>query len=190
MPDNPPVSDMNLAQILRKHPTELHGLSKSLMDGKPEEFSQQMVDFLVSLTTSGVPMLDVLAKEGVARVFANSSNAELRREIERLEQEEERQRFVEDVATPIAELIGQALIQLVRTQQRAADEVVAALGGLQEEFEAFRADFGKQIMQTSVEVDQIRVTKKGVGIRITPRPASNVKVNTIDVTDEGTGLVV
>lgn len=181
------MPEVEIGQALSKHRGELEGLSKSLLDGNAEGFTQGIIALLTNVAT-GVPLLGALAKQGVAKAFALSSAAKLRREIEAIERQEDRQQFADQVSASIEELIGQALIQLLRTQQRASSDVIDALGGLREEFEAFRTDFAHRVTQASVVVDQILVSGEGIGIRVTSRTEKSAKVGTLHVSGKGVGI--
>lgn len=176
-----------LATLLDKRQPELGRLSQSLLDGNAEEFTATMTQLLTSLAT-GIPVLGVLAKQGVAKAFSLSSNAALRRELAALEREEERQAFADQISGPLEELIGQALIQLVNVQNRGTTEVIDALGGLRTEFEAFRGEFAEGLREATVVVDLIDVSE-GVGVRVSARTTRTVKAGTIKVT-KGTGIVL
>lgn len=181
------MSTAELAPILNKHKSDLDGLSQSLLDGKTEDFVAGMIALLTSLAT-GVPVLGVLAKQGVGKAFSLSSNAKLQRELAALEKEEDRQAFADQIAGPIEELIGQALIQIVRVQDRGTESVVEQLGGLRAEFENFRREFGQQLEQGTVTVDLIDVAE-GVGIRVSSKTTKTVRAGTIKV-QKGTGLIL
>jgi hypothetical protein len=185
------VRDIDLTNVLDGQKSKLAGLSKSLLDGNDEEFAQGVVELLANLAVqaaSTVPALGELAKRGVAEAFALSSNAKLKREFAAIEREEDRQRFAEELAAPIEKLIGQALIQLVRTQHRVSDDVLVELGELREEFESFRADFGRRVSQASAVVGKILVSDDGTGIRVGSRTTKLVEVETLHVSGKGTGI--
>lgn len=185
-------SPIDLGQALVKHQSELVGLSTSLLDDDTEAFGKGIVELLTSMAAE-IPVLGVLAKHGVAKAFASSSSAALQREIAALEREEERRQFAAQIAAPIEELIGQALIQLVRGQQRGSDELLTALGGLRAEFESFRAEFGSRVdaaavAEATVVVDQLLVSGDGIGIRVTSRTSKSAKIGTLHVSGSGIGI--
>jgi hypothetical protein len=159
------------------------------MDGKAEEVAQGVVA-LVTTMASGVPVLGALAQQGVAKAFAASSQGALRREYEALEREEDRKQFAEQVADPIAELIGQALIQILRVQHRDSEDVVRQLGGLREDLEGFRKEFATRLTEAAVVVDELEVVDYAVGIRVGPSTRKQAKVGKMTVGGRGTGIVL
>ncbi|EDM76705.1 hypothetical protein PPSIR1_38294 [Plesiocystis pacifica SIR-1] len=176
-----------LAKLLDEHQSDLTKLSQSLLDGKSEAFVAELTKLLTTIAT-GIPALGALAKQGVAKAFALSTQAELERELARLADEEQKREFAELVAGPVEELIGQALIQLVRVHNRDTDSIVQELGGLREEFQAFRTDFAQRLEPETVVVDQIDVGE-GVGVIIKRDATSRLRAGKIKV-KKGTGLVL
>lgn len=181
------MTTTDLAPLLQKHQADIHRLSQNLLDGKTEEFTANMAQLLISLA-SGIPVLGVLAKQGVAKAFSLSSNAALQRELAQIEEEEQRQAFANQIVDPLEELIGQALIQLVNVQHKGSKETIDALGGLREEFEEFRREFANRLSEATVVVDRIDVSE-GVGIRVSPHTTRSVRAGTIKV-KKGTGIVL
>lgn len=176
-----------LAKLLEGHQTELKALSKELLDGDANAFVGSLSQLLASVAT-GVPALGALAKQGVAKAFALSTQATLERELAKLASEEEKQQFADQIVEPLEGLIGQALVQLVRIQKTDTESVLRALGGLQEEFESFRSEFASRLSSATIVVDTIDVGE-GIGILVNKDATKSVQANLIRVR-KGTGVVL
>src|SRR5262249_50247841 len=137
--------------------------------GNQEKVIDAVSGLAISLAT-GSPLLAALAplgRKGVARIFGNSVNAALTRELAVLAKEGERKAFLGQIDEVVEALLGQALIQIIRSQYAVSDEVLEALGGLRRDFEAFRTDFAEQLgrVAADVHVEQLEV-EAGIGIRV------------------------
>lgn len=176
-----------LTKLLDEHQSDLTKLSQNLLDGDSNAFTAGLSKLLVTIST-GIPALGALAKQGVSQAFARSTQAQLERELAKLAKEDERQEFAELVAGPIEELIGQALLQLVRVHNRDTEVLVEELGGVRAELEAFRVDFASRIEPETVVVDEIDVSG-GIGVVIKANATSRLRARLIRV-KKGTGLVL
>lgn len=177
----------DLALLLDQQQSDLTKLSRSLLDDKDEAFVAGVSKLLMTLATR-IPALGALAKQDVAKAFAHSTQAELKRELARLADEQSKREFAKLVAGPVEELIGEALIQLVRVHNQDTEAIIQELGGLRKELETFRTDFVRRLEPDTVVVDQIDVSE-GIGVLIKRGATSRLRAGTIKV-EKGTGLVL
>ena len=84
-------------------------------------------------------------------------------------------------------LLGQALIQLVRSQHAVKDEVLDALGGVRRDLEAFRQDFAARVASASesVRLDSLVVHGGGLGIRVRATTTKRVVLTHMEVAGAG-----
>lgn len=163
--------DLELAKLLEAHRGELKTIAEAAATGNHEKVIDAVSSLALSLAT-GNPLLGALAplgRKGIARIFGNSVNAALTRELAALAREDRRRDFLNQIDDVMEAAIGQALIQIVRTQHAVKDEVLDALGGMRQDFEEFRNDFAAQLANVSenVRVDSlVEVIDGGVGVRV------------------------
>ena len=148
-----------------------------------------MSSLAVSLAT-GNPFLAALAplgRKAIARIFGSSVNAVLTRELAALAKDEERRAFLHQIDEVVEALLGQALIQIVRSQHAVKDEVLETLGGMRRDFESFRNDFATQLANASetVRVDSIKVTDGGIGVRVAATTSKRVVLKQMVVKGPG-----
>lgn len=164
------MGDVDLQQVLQPYSKELRSLAEAASKGERDKVIDGATALAVSIST-GNPLLGALAplgRKAIARAFGNATNAALDRELAKIAKEEERHAFLAQIDAVVEALVGQALIQLVRTQHSIKEEVLTALGGLREDFAAFRADFQCQLADTgeTVLVETMTVQNGGIGIRV------------------------
>src|SRR5215510_7578833 len=110
--------DVELEKLLAAHHGELKTIAEAAGSGNQDKVVDAVSTLAVSLAT-GNPLLGALAplgRKGIARAFGNSVNAALTRELAALAKEEERKQLLDQIDEVVEALLGQALIQLVRSQ--------------------------------------------------------------------------
>jgi hypothetical protein len=180
--------DVELKELLKAHQGELKAIADAAGSGNRDKVIDAVSTLAVSLAT-GNPMVGALAplaRKGIARVFGNSVNAALTRELEVMAREDERRTFLGQIDELIEALLGQALIQIVRSQHAVKDEVLEALGGVRDDFERFRTEFAEQMASAgeNVKADTILV-RRGIGIRVAATTTRRVVLRHLEVNGEG-----
>ena len=181
--------DVELETLLKAHQGELKTIAEAAANGHRDKVIDAVSSLAVSLAT-GNPLLGALAplgRKGIARAFGNSMNAALTRELAALAKDEERRAFLGQIDEVIEALLGQALVQIVRSQHAVKDEVLEALGGVRRDFEAFRTDFAAQVASApeSVQVDSVVVRGGGLGVRVAATTTRRVVLRYMEVTGAG-----
>lgn len=181
--------DVELEELLKAHKGELKTIAEAAGSGNRDKVIDAVSSLAVSLAT-GNPLLGALAplgRKGIARAFGNSVNAALTRELAVLAKDEERRAFLSQIGEVVEALLGQALIQIVRSQHAVKDEVLDALGGMRRDFEAFRNDFASQLATASgtVRVDSLVVHDGGLGVRVAATTSRRVVLRHMVVSGSG-----
>jgi hypothetical protein len=184
MPD-----DIELGSLLEAHKGELKTIAEAAGSGNKEKVIDVATSLVVSIAT-GNPLLGALSplgRKGIARAFGNSVNAALTRELDLLKQDEERKQFLGQIDEVVEALLGQALIQMIRSQHAIKGEVLDALGGVRDEFEAFRSDFAARVASASenVRIDTMIVRDGGLGVRVRAGTVKRVVLRHVDVMGRG-----
>lgn len=173
------MAPMELSKILAENRGPLKDLAKSLTGGDGAGFVAGAATLVAAMAT-GHPELTVLApfaQKVVARAFGNAANGMLRRELAALEAEEAKQAFVADIASAVEGLVGQALIQIIRSQHRVKEELQEELGGLREDLSQFREEFQSELRGDIVRLDEQIVRAGATGIRVGPGARQRVFVS-------------
>jgi hypothetical protein len=181
--------DVELQGLLKAHQGELKTIAEAAGTGNRDKVIDAVSSLAVSLAT-GNPLLGALAplgRKGIARAFGNSVNAALTRELAALAKAEERSAFLGQIDEVVEALLGQAVIQIVRSQHAVKDELLDALGGVRRDFETFRNDFAEQIAKVSesVAIDSIMVREGGIGVRVAATTTKRVVLKYMDVIGVG-----
>lgn len=181
--------DVELKGLLKAHQGELKTIAEAAGSGNRDKVIDAVSSLAISLAT-GNPVLGALAplgRKAIARAFGNSVNAALDRELAALAKEEERRAFLGQIDEVIEALLGQALIQMVRSQHAVTDELLEALGGVRRDFETFRAEFADQIAKSaeSIAVDTMSVRDGGLGVRVAATTTKRVALRHIEVSGAG-----
>ena len=163
--------DVELAELLKAHQGELKIIAEAAGSGNQEKVIDSVTSLAISLATGNALLgsLAPLGRRGIARIFGNSVNAALTRELAALAKDDERKVFLNQIDEVVEALLGQALIQIVRSQHAVKDEVLDALGGMRRDLEVFRNDFAAQLASApeNVRVDSlIEVVDGGIGVRV------------------------
>lgn len=110
------MADVDLATLLEPHKNTLKDMSKSLAEGDHAAFIASVAGLVAALATGNphIALLAPLGQKAVAKAFGNAADAMFKRELAALEAEEERRAFLGQIDEAVEELIGQALVQLVR----------------------------------------------------------------------------
>jgi hypothetical protein len=182
-------NDVELGKLLETHKGELKTIAEAAGSGNQEKVIDAVSTLAVSLAT-GNPLLGVLAplgRKGIARAFGSSVNAALTRELAALEKEEERKKLLGQIDEVVEALVGQALIQLVRSQHGVKDELLEALGGVRRDLEVFRQDFAERVASASETVsgDRLVVREGGLGIRVRATTTKRVVFKHMEVVGAG-----
>lgn len=147
-------ADVELAKLLKGHEGELKAIADAAGTGNREKVIDAVSSLTVSLATGNpvVAALAPLGRKGIARIFGNSVNDELTRELAALASAEERRNFLNQIGGVLEELLLEALSQIVRSQHAVKDELLQSLGGMRQDLEAFRNDFAAQLASASETV--------------------------------------
>jgi hypothetical protein len=187
------MPDDDLHSILARHNDHIRAMGESLIGKDHGRFIGAATGLLTSIST-GVPVLGVFADKLVMRAFANSINARLDRELEAQKDEERRRQFVSDLASPIEAMIGQALIQIVRSQHNLQEELkedlIEQLGGIRQDLEGFREDFARHLGSASVRIDRQWITGGATGISIGSHARQSVFIAEQHVEGKGSKGIV
>jgi hypothetical protein len=128
------MADVDLEKLLEPYSKELTGIAEAVAKGERDKVIDGAASLAMTLAT-GNPILGALAplaRKGIAKAFGNAADEMLARELAKMEKEEERRSFLDLIDEVIAALWGQTLIQLVRTHHNVKDEILAALGDMQD----------------------------------------------------------
>lgn len=178
--------DVVLATLLEGHRGELKTIAEAAASGNHDKVIDAVSSLAISLAT-GNPLLGALAplgRRGIARAFGNSVNAALTRELAAQAKDEERAAFLAQIGDVVEVLLGQALIQLIRSQHAVKDELLDALGGMRRDLEAFRADFAAQLATASdsIQVDSLVVRDGALGVRVAATTTKRASFKHVEVT--------
>jgi hypothetical protein len=186
------MSDVALANLLEPHKSELRQLAQHLAGGDHAKFVAGAATLIATLATGNpaVPVLLPFTEKAVARAFASAADKRLSEELAKLEDDEARQAFVRSIADAVEVLLGQAVLQIVRVEHQVKEEIFEALGGLRDDFSAFREDFKHQLDTEIVRIDVQRVLAGGVGIYVSPGASERVFVRKQVVSGAGSKGVV
>jgi hypothetical protein len=184
--------DVELDRLLKAHQGELKAVADAAAAGNRDRTIDAVSTLAVSLAT-GNPLLGLLAplgRKGIARAFGSSVNAALTRELAAQASAEERTAFLGQIDLVVEALLGQALIQIVRSQHAVKDELLDALGGLRRDCEAFRNEFAAELASAdragdNVRVDSLVVREGGLGVRVAATTTRRVALRHVEVTGPG-----
>jgi hypothetical protein len=112
------MTDVDIEALLEPHTKDLQSIAESLAGGERGKVADGLANLAITLAT-GNPILGALAplaRKGIAKAFANSADEMFARELANMKEEEARREFLGQIDEVVAALLGQALIQLVRTQ--------------------------------------------------------------------------
>jgi len=181
------MAAMDLGELVRQHGTELKDISSGLAEGKREKVVAALGTLILGLVTGNpaVGLLSPFIEVGVRRAFANSASRRLDAAIATAKSEEAKAALVAEIAESVEALLGQALIQIVHVKHQTKDEMIEALGGLREEFAAFREDFQNRLDDEGVRVDVQRVCDGATGIRISQGARAQVWVGEMSISGKG-----
>jgi hypothetical protein len=162
--------DVELAKLLKDHQGQLKAIADAAGSGDRDKVIDAVASLMIALAT-GNPLVAALAplgRKGVAQIFGNTVNAALTRELAVLSKNEERWTFLTQIADVVEVLLGQALIQIVKSQHAVNDEVLESLGGMRRDLEMFRREFSEQLTNASenVRVDELVEVEAGIGVRV------------------------
>jgi len=189
------MSDIEIEKLLESHKGELKSIADAAGKGERDKVVDGVTALAVTIAT-GSPVagaLAPLARRAVAKAFGNSVNEALDRELAELKQQGERQKFLGHIDEVMAALIGQALVQIIRSQHNVNDEVIEALGGLRSDFEAFRNDFGKRLAregEATVRIDEQLVQGRSIGVRVRATTTKRVVLKRQVVDGGSTGILL
>jgi hypothetical protein len=169
------MPSLDLKSMLEQQSGSLQTINKSLLANDEETLIAGLAGLFTSVLT-GVPGLAPIAESAISAAFGRSATAMLRKELATMERDEQRRAFVGQLIDPLEDLIGQALIQIVRSQTRIADDLLSRLGGLRQDLEEFREDFASRASKAIVKLDIQAVVGGATGIRVRHSGNANVTV--------------
>jgi hypothetical protein len=188
------MGDVDLETLLEPHSKDLKVIAEAIAKGERDKVIDGAAGLAVALA-SGNPLLSALAplaRKGIAKAFGNAADEMFARELAKIEKEEERKAFLDQIDEVAAALVGQAIIQLVRTQHNVKDEILAVLGGVRADFETFRVDFESRVHasgESVIVVEQI-VEGGAVGVRVRPTTTKGVHLRYQRVSGRGSAGIV
>src|ERR1700733_10754603 len=141
------MENVDIEALLEARSGELKEIAEAAAKCDREKLTDAAAGLAVSLATGNrvLAALAPLARKGIARAFGNAADKMFERELAAMAKQEERDKFLGQIDEVVAALVGQAIVQLVRTQYRVKEETLEALGGLRADFETFRCDFLDQL---------------------------------------------
>lgn len=189
------MGNVDLERLLEPHSKELTSIAEAAIKGQRDKVIDGVASLAVTLATGNplIGSLVPLARTGIARALGNAANEMLVRELAKMQADEEKHAFLNQIDEIVAVLIGQAVVQLIRVQHNAKDEVLLALGGVREDFQHFRDDFERQIRESgeTVRVDEMVVRDGGTGVQVRASTTKRVRLNYQLVAGKGsTGIVL
>ena len=179
-----------ISEALLNHQTELTTVGERILDGDKAGSAAALLG-LVASASSGVPAIGALVDAAAQKAFASTATARLLAEAERLDREDAAHEAEESFKTSLADrievLLGQALVQIIRSQHSTAEQdrsaLVEALGGIREDLASFRSSFSKEVRT------QNDLPPEGESGQRPPTPAgSAVSIGTLTVQTGGTGI--
>lgn len=186
------MADIEITALLKPHETTLREMAKQLTAGDRAAFVGSTVTLITALATANpqIALLAPFAGKAASRAFSNATDDFFRRELAQLEAEEAQRAFVAQIADVVEDLVGQAVLQLVRVEHNVKDELVEALGGLREDLAGFRHRFQEELEKSgdsreTVRVDVQTVQRGAIGIRVGASARRRVFVARMDVVDNG-----
>lgn len=178
---------MDLGDLIKQHGAELKDAAAGLAEGKREKLVAALATLVLGLATgnSAVGLLAPFIEAGTRRAFANSASRRLDAAFAAAKSEEEKADLVAQIADSIEALLGQALVQMVRVQHQAKNEIIESLGGMREDLAGFRADLQARLDEEGVRIDLQRIAEGATGIRITEGARARIWVGEMNVTGSG-----
>jgi flagellar biosynthesis component FlhA len=176
-----------LATLIKEQKSNLEAVGTGLVERKGEKVVTALAAMVLAVVT-GHPEILVLTpflQEGVRKAFAATAARKLEKAIAELSAEEEKAKFAAQIAEPIEALLGQALIQMVRVQDRSKEEIIDALGGLREDLADFRQDLKDKLDDDGVHIDLVRVGEHGTGIVLSTGARVSIRIKEMKVSGPG-----
>ena len=181
-----------IGTLVEKHGSDLMLLQVGLRHNDTDAFEEGAVK-LTAAVLKDVPVVGKPAGQVLEYAFARSAWAQMKRELANLGAEQDRERFIEALALRVEQLLGQALIQLVRVHHQTHDELVEALGGLREEFATFRDEFTAQanleaasIQEPNVWVGRVALSGRATGVDVAAGATTTSRIDTVEARDDAT----
>jgi hypothetical protein len=179
-----------LGSLLADKTDEIHAIGEAVRDNDRGKVVDGITGLAVTLATQN-PLLGALvpfARAGVAKAFGVATDELLRRELAVLEKEEERRELIAQLDAVLTTALGQAVVQLVRTQHQVKQELLDAVGGLRSDFEPFRQCFQASLgadAAPAVELEQQLVEHGALGVRVRAETTRRVVIRSQRVTGPG-----
>jgi hypothetical protein len=177
-----------LRSLIEERKDELKEVAQGVATRDGAKTASAIAMLVLALATGNNPatlLLSPFLEEGLRRAFALSATKRMLREDAQLETKRERVELLESISKSVEELLGQALIQIVRAQRSGEESILAALGGLRDDLEDFREDFESRLEDSDVRVDVQRVREGATGILVSDEAASPVRVSEMIVSGRG-----
>ncbi|HEY5961391.1 MAG TPA: hypothetical protein VIV60_32760 [Polyangiaceae bacterium] len=182
------TNDCDIGSILDDRSSEVEKLASALTERDAEKTAGAIAALIASLAT-GSAALGVFANTAVQMAFVSPATKRLLAEVAKYEGEQDRATMIARIRDEVELMIGQALIQIMRSQHNISDELMEKLGGLCDAFEQFRGEFEEKVTpHPALLVEKLEV-RGGTGVCISDSARSHMRVLHAIVT-EGVGFVL
>src|SRR4051812_32549386 len=128
-----------IRQRLENCEKEIEEIGSSLIAGKRHEVVPALAGLAVSVF-SGLPVVGGLTKAALTEVFAAPANEVLDQQIAEWRQEQKVSAPLSELKDWIEALMGQVVLQLVRSQHNVSEDLAKRLGGARDDLAGFRND--------------------------------------------------
>lgn len=139
-------------------------VGKGLLNGNGESVAKSLFGLAVGVASSS-PALGVLGSEIVGKIFSTSAAKKLEQAIADAKSDEDRRRFVREISSAIEALLGEFLIQVVRTHHQVTDELTKRLGG-NASLQQYGRDVAEELRNCALLVAQIDVSNGALGVEV------------------------
>jgi hypothetical protein len=178
------MSNLEIRTLLEKNGEEVKSLTEALLTPNNDQAVAALAGLFISIVT-GVPALGGLVDKGLATIFGQSASSKLDFQIAAWNEEEKRHRLAAEIGDMVEGLLGQMLIQIVRSQHQTTERLEKTLGGMGEDLADFRADVGERMRQANVRIELQEVTDGGLGVTVTANAKKRLFVGTMRVSGKG-----
>lgn len=187
------MSELELSALLEPHKADLRKLAENFLAGDHAKFVSGTAALLGAIATGNPTILALapFAERAVSAAFASAADKRVTAELERMRVEEEREAFVATIADTVEALLGQAVLQLIRTQHRVKEDVLDQLGGIRADLSQFRDDFQRGLAADQIYLNVQHVLDGALGLRVSPGARERVFIGEQIVTGPGSvGIVL
>jgi len=188
MADSHSGRDLEIGSILDGNGKDLAELGTAIIGGESQKVAGALAG-LVASSVLGAPALGGLANAAVQHAFVVPATKRLMEQIAEYKMEQDQAVFIAKIRDEVEVLIGQALVQIVRSQNNVNETLVEKLGGMAGEFAEFRAEFQRGLDGHEAVVLGMLEVVGGVGVRISANAQSRMRIGHAKVTG-GIGFVL